>query len=279
MKLSDSFLHFYSDDDSGDAAGATGNDAGINDSTVSGTQDSSNTDTNDSGSGGGGSFDWSTWDGSPDSVPEDQKHVYEAVYSRISSSAEETIRKALAEKVRAKLGGSDQQVDVQAKIKQLSENEGITREQLAEEIRRIQAEAERSRRAQDFRDRYISMIEKPVVVGDATIAFTSEEDVNAFEKYMTEKLNGGITPEDLLKLHRFDSIIEAAKQAAVRDFEKKLKKSSGGTRASDNSGKVVKSRVAPQEVDDSSLEEIIKKKHPDFYRKIASGEVSLGDLL
>lgn len=230
-----------------------------------------------------GGFSWDDWDGSEGSLPEDQKAAYAAINKQRENSASEQVRSALVRSLNERYRAMDQQSQSQQRSRTTQpgeEKQYITRDEARAELERAQAEQARKARVQAFRSGMIDIVGKPQSFGEASVTFASQDEVESFESWMQEMFNGKMTPNDMLKIYRFDQILKAHGDAVVRKFEGKLGSRGRNVTAGNRQGKPEPKSKDTQPSSGGrgrvpSLEDFIKQENPEAAAAIARGEISV----
>jgi hypothetical protein len=237
--------------------------------------------TTEGGSSDGGSFDFSGWDGDRGNLPEQHHAVYDAMQQASTQRASEETNTKLREYLKNQIYTQNQQKSAVPEHRTNDDGSPLTREQAMTMFR----EEESSRKQRDtvdkFRTSLLDVVSKPTKYGEATVAFATETDVDSFKKFVTERLNGGLTAQDMLLLYKQKDVFRQLGDSAVKGFERKLKNNRPSdvignnveTRSSnipgDSSGKRSRPGKAPRTA------ELLQANNPELYSAILNGKADL----
>lgn len=235
--------------------------------------------------GGGAGFTFDRWNGSRDNLPEEHQASYDAFHKHAQIQSDTKNQELLADTLNRRYSEQDTiRRNAQARIDSRGSSDGseespLTASQLNAEFTKREFQRKRSERVQTFRESMIDIVGKPQQYGDATVTFASNDEVTAFETWMDGMFKGKMTPHDMLKIYRFDQILKANSDSAVRNFEKGLKgrkisvTEGGGSNDLPRSNKSNRAdtggsgRIA-------SLEDFIKSENPGAHAEIIKGTIN-----
>ncbi len=243
-----------------------------------GTQESSTVESG--GSNESGSFDFGSWNGSRDSLPDTHHAMFDALQQKSGSDRATETNKKLQDYLRAQIYEARQQEPVQRQSAEDS-SEPLTRDEAMQLFRKEEADKRQRGIVDAFRSSMLDTVGKPQRYGDATVAFASESEVDDFRTFVGETLNGGLTAQDMLLLFRQDDIFRQIGDTAVKGFERKLKTN----RPSNASGDSVETRSSsvpaesgsgrPQKSRAPRTAELLQANNPELYNAILNGKTSL----
>lgn len=224
-----------------------------------------------SGAGSSSSFDWSKWNGDPNTVPDSHREAFKAFEAQNQKRGREELNRLLQQHVSQKFADSRQ------KLPDIGDKQNLTGEQL----KQILNERDRIQRSNDriaqFQTGFEELVGAPAQFGEASILFSDTKEVDAFEAFIRETGKNGLTPRDFLLLFKQKEILSAHADARIRAFEKSLKKGNpnpGGSGGGGGSSTGGNSNASGGNAGDS-LEEFIKQDNPGLYRAIMAGKVQL----
>lgn len=231
---------------------------------------------------GGSEFSWSSWDGNSDSVPESHREAYSAIQNQFNKSNAAKVGESLAQNLRDR-HARQRQAAAAAAQQNRSQGDGdgtLTRAQLDAELKQREHRRIIEERTNAFRTGMEQLVSAPQQFGGASIAFSSQEEVGAFENWMRDKFNNGLSPNEMLKLYKHDQILKAHGEHSVREFEKKL--GSRGRQIRDGGriepgNKTENNRVNQTGESDgrvASLEDFLKEENPAAHRAIKAGQIN-----
>ena len=237
--------------------------------------------TTEGGSNDGGSFDFSGWNGNRDSLPEQHHAVYDAMQQASSKKAEAETNTKLREYLKNQIYTQNQQQAAVPQSKTNDDGSPLTREQAMQMFREEETAKKQRETIDRFRTSLLDVVSKPTKYGDATVAFATESDVDSFKKFVTERLNGGLTAQDMLLIYRQDDIFRQLSDSAVKGFERKL----NNNRPSDVTGNNVETRSSSIPSDSSGKRsrpgkaprtaELLQASNPELYSAILNGKADL----
>lgn len=235
----------------------------------------------ESNSGSGSSFSFDSWDGNSNSLPEEHKAAFAAFEKHSASRETAAVQNALKNALQQRYAEQDTKRRAVESRRPAGDSETpLTQAQLQRELAKREQSQARTQRIQSFRDGMLDIVGKPQQFGDATVTFSSNEEVAAFESWMSDMFNGKMTPSDMLKLYRHEQILQANSDAAVRKFEAKLKERKQGMTAGGSLNEPTQTRqrkAAPEGGSRRvpSLEDFIKSENPAAHGAITSGKVNI----
>lgn len=233
------------------------------------------------GSNDGGSFDFGGWNGSRDSLPEQHHAVYDAMQKASSQQAEVETNTKLRDYLKSQIYSQKQQEPVASQSQTNDDGSALTREQAMQLFREEESSRKQRDTIESFRSSLLDVVSKPTRYGDATIAFATESDVDSFKKFVTERLNGGLTAQDMLLLYKQKDVFRQLGDSAVKGFERKL----NTNRPSDVAGNNVETRSSNIPSDSSGKRsrpgkaprtaELLQANNPELYSAILNGKADL----
>jgi len=221
-------------------------------------------------------FDASNWDGSPDTLSDTDRKLYDAIQKRNRSSEEAQAGRRLRDYLDKQLEDNR----VRSQHQDLSDgDETLTKEQAMRMWEDQEQSRQRNTRIDAFRQSMLDTVSGPQQFGSATVAFASEEEVDGFRDYVSKTLNGGLTARDLLLLYRQEAILQQHGDASIKGFETSLK----NRRPTDVEGNDVvdatssipqnERRTRPGRAPRTA--EILQQNNPELYNAILNGKRDL----
>lgn len=273
---------YFGDGDAGEAGGDAGGGGG---GAGGGFEASGDTGVSDDGGNGGqevsAGFDWKGWDGSADSVPAEHKGAYEAIQERKASGDDAQLRNSF---VKALEGRYSDQNRTREKAQAERLASGSDTPLTEADMNRKMSEMDQQRAQQSRVDGFHSGMKELVggihKFGETSASFTSEAEVSEFQSWMQTKIRE-ISPMDMFKLWKHDSILKGHGDAVVRNFEKNLGKRQAGIRDGTQIRTKQEKTEAPIVGDGGvlSLEEYLTQANPTAMKAINAGKLNPLDSL
>ena len=216
------------------------------------------------------------------SIPEDRKAEFDNINRVRQKSANEGLRRQLVDGLKARHSNQRQRAAQQRQQQQRQNAERGDQPLTQSEFDKRMADQQRRQQLEDRTDKFRNgMVEVAGGVhnfGNATVSFNSPEELSQFENWMQEKFNGGMSPNDMLKLYKFDSILKGHGDGAIRGHTKSL----NGRRAKMKVGADIR-KPGPSNKPGApvgngrvpSMEEFLAQENPAALKAINAGDINV----
>ena len=251
--------------------------------------------TDTSGSQGNQKFNLDSWDGNTENLPEDYKKFHAKSTELSSKKNGQDLVNALARRW-ADANKPQQPQQPRKQVSTVDDEDGndpgktpVTKAELDRYIQETEAKRNRASAHENFRQSILDVVGKPTQFGDATIAFSNENEVTEFEAFIKQKLGpNGLTGKDFLILHRIEQILKQHGTSAVRKFESELSNknktqgsqqkrdgANGNRQNADNNNDDQNAQGKSKPGRHQSLQKYIELEDPALFERIKSGELEL----